>query len=275
MRCHYLSDLHLESQRFPWRLPEGDVLIIAGDLCHAQCLDPERTDKYSVTQRDRARRFIDSALAGFSNVLLVPGNHDHYDGIFDDTGDLLSRFLPGLTVLDNRHVEIGGVRFFGTTLWSDFEGRSGACMDAVKRRVGEYFFVRKRDFDAEGQVAVRKFQPRDALAAFDASVAALRDCVASAAGRQIIVVSHHPPSRQGLNPRHIGNGRDGVYASDLDRQVASWPCVTHWVHGHTHIRRRYRVGHVTMLANCRGFDGKDLCASSFSGALHFETAASA
>jgi 3',5'-cyclic AMP phosphodiesterase CpdA len=272
MRCHYLSDLHLETQRCRTRLPKGDILIIAGDLCHARCLDPERMDKYSINQRDRVRRFIDSALTCFSNVLLVPGNHDHYDGVFDETAGLLSRYLPDVTVLDNRHVEIGGIRFFGTTLWSDFEGRSAACMDAVRRRIGEFFFVKKRDVDADGKEVLRKFEPRDALAAFDASVAALRDCVATAAGRQIVVISHHPPSLQGLNPRHIGNGLDGVYASNLDEEIAGWDGVTHWVHGHTHIRRRYRVGHTMMLANCRGLDGKDLCASSFPGPLHFEVA---
>lgn len=37
MRCHYLSDLHLEAQDFGTALPKGEVLIIAGDLCHARC----------------------------------------------------------------------------------------------------------------------------------------------------------------------------------------------------------------------------------------------
>ncbi|MGE0851888.1 MAG: metallophosphoesterase [Hyphomicrobiaceae bacterium] len=271
MRCHYLSDLHLESQGFNWRLPKGDVLIIAGDLCHASCLDPARTDRYSVDQRSRVYRFVDAALASFKDVLLVPGNHDHYDGIFDDTAGLLARYLPGVTVLDNRHVEIGGVRFFGTTLWSDFEGRSADCMDAVKRRVGDLFFVKKRDLDADGKEILRKFAPRDALAAFDASVTALRACHSSAEGRQMIVISHHPPTRKGLNPRHSGNGLDGLYASDLDEALEGWEGVSHWVHGHTHIRRTYRVGNTVLMANCRGFEGKDACARTFAGAARFET----
>ena len=71
MRCHYISDLHLESQDFQWKLPKGDVLIIAGDLCHARCLDPARGDKYSIDQRDRVMRFAESAVANFDHVLLV------------------------------------------------------------------------------------------------------------------------------------------------------------------------------------------------------------
>lgn len=139
MRCHYLSDLHLETQQCRGELPKGDVLIVAGDLCHASCLDPERTDKYSVNQRGRVMRFIDTALENFQHVLLVMGNHDHYDGVFDATAGLFKKHLPGVTVLDNESIEIDGVCFFGTTLWSDFEGRSEACMNAVRRRVGEFW----------------------------------------------------------------------------------------------------------------------------------------
>ena len=51
--------------------------MMAGDLCHARCLDPARADKYSIDQRSRVYRFVDVALANFRDVLLVPGNHDH------------------------------------------------------------------------------------------------------------------------------------------------------------------------------------------------------
>lgn len=269
MRCHYMSDLHLESQEFRGTMAKGDVLIIAGDLCHARCLDPERTDKYSVDQRGRVYRFIDMALANFMHVLLVPGNHDHYDGVFEDTSSTFRRGLAGVTILDNEQVEIEGVIFFGTTLWTDFEGRSDACLEAVRRRIGDYFFIRKRERNAEGDVSLQKFRPRDALDAFDRSMSALRSCIA-AANKSVTVISHHAPSRKGLNPRHLGNGVDGVYASDLDALIASWACVRHWVHGHTHIQREYRVGDTLLHTNCRGFEGKDVTARSFSANPHFD-----
>ena len=151
MRCHYISDLHLESQDFQWKLPKGDVLIVAGDLCHARCLDPARRDKYSIDQRARVMRFVESAVANFGHVLLVAGNHDHYDGVFDETIGLLRQYLPGITVLDNDCVDLDGVRFFGSTLWSDFESRSAEAMNGVRRRIGEYFFVKKRSATSDGR----------------------------------------------------------------------------------------------------------------------------
>ncbi len=270
MRCHYLSDLHLEAQEFCGSLPGGDILIVAGDLCHARCLDPSCTDKYAVDQRARVLRFIDLAQRRFAQVLLVPGNHEHYDGVFDDTSALLAERLPGVTVLDNAGVEIGGVSFFGTTLWTDFSGGSQACMDHVRRKCGEFFFVKKRTRTADGKAALTKFQPEHALAAFERSWHALLQYLRERACKTTVVVSHHPPSRRGLNPLHAGNGLDAAFASNLDDEVASWTHVPTWIHGHTHIRGTYTIGNTVLRANCRGFVGKDASAQTFTPAAHFD-----
>jgi 3',5'-cyclic AMP phosphodiesterase CpdA len=269
MRCHYLSDLHLELQPLDAHLPTGDILIIAGDLCHAVCLDPVRTDKYSVAQRARALRVIDEAGGKFAHVLLVSGNHEHYHGVFEETVGLLRQHLPGITVLDNEAIEIGGVRFFGTTLWSNFEGRKPECLDRMRRRMGEYFFVKTRGTGgADG--ALNRFSPEDALRAHDRAWAALRAELSREGARRTVVISHHAPSLQGLNPLHRGNGLDGTYASELDDAVAGLSDVAYWVHGHTHIRRAYRIGHVKVLTNGRGFPGRDPLISRFSPAAHFD-----
>lgn len=268
MRCHYLSDLHLESQAFDTPLPDGDVLIIAGDLCHACRLDPAKTDRYSLEQRSRVMRFVDRALAGFRHVLLVAGNHDHYDGIFEETGGLLRRHLPGVTVLDDEAVEIAGIRFFGSTLWSDFAGGSAAAMDGVRRRMGEFFFVKTRNGQAEAAPA--RFQPEHALGAHARALAALREAVTLAAPIPTVVITHHAPSRQGLNPAFKGNGLDCAYASDLDAMIADLATVRVWVHGHTHVARTYRIGATEVRSNALGFVAKGEGGKGFSPAAHFE-----
>jgi Icc-related predicted phosphoesterase len=263
-----MSDLHLESQDFRLALPKGDVLIVAGDLCHAACLNPERDDPYAVKQRDRVQRFAERARASFAHVLLIAGNHDHYDGVFEETIATLRTHLPGFTVLDDQAVQIGGVHFFGSTLWSDFEDGNEDAMTKCRKGAGEFFFVKTRVADNGG--ALVKFRPADALCAHRRSLEALKQHLAAISGAKTIVISHHAPSRKGLNPFHMGNGLDGAYASDLDSLIASFDSVPIWIHGHTHIKRTYRVGDTVIRTNCRGFDGKDRSADVFSVREHFD-----
>jgi len=273
MRCHYLSDLHLERQDFHWTLPRGDVLIIAGDLCHARCLVPEARDRYSADQRARVLRFAEAARANFAHVLLVAGNHEHYDGVFDGTAALLKRHLPGVIVLDDNAVTLDGVHFFGATLWTNFESRSQAAMDRVRRRCGEFFFVRKEQHGNDGSVSLGKFRPENALAAFERAWDALQRHLSANETRPTIVITHHAPSRRGLNADHAGNGLDAAFASDLDRRIAGAKNIPVWIHGHTHVRRTYRIGDTVVRANCRGFDGKDASARAFKPDVYFDITA--
>jgi Icc-related predicted phosphoesterase len=270
MRIHYMSDLHLESQGFGTRMPEGDVLIIAGDLCHARCLEADAVDGYNIKQRDLTLKVIDAALKNFAHVLFVAGNHEHYGSVFDETVPKLRRALPGVTVLDNESIEIGSTRFFGTTLWSDYQGRNAGTMDALRKRCGEFFFVKMRVRDQSGHETLRKFRPEDAIAAFDAALESMRGCLAKAKGKSTVVITHHAPSLKGLNPHRAGNDLDAVYASDLDAMIETLENVRIWIHGHTHIRRIYNIGHTELRTDARGFGGKDLAARSFTGQSFFE-----
>ena len=53
MHVHYMSDLHLE---FPQAAvsPETDVLVLAGDITVARCLDERKTDEQHRQARDQA-----------------------------------------------------------------------------------------------------------------------------------------------------------------------------------------------------------------------------
>lgn len=268
MRCHYLSDLHLEAQSFQTALPNGDVLIIAGDLCHARCLDPERIDRYSIEQRGRVMRVVDEALRKFQHVLLVAGNHEHYDGVFEDTTGLLRTHLPGTTVLDNDVVEIAGVRFFGGTLWTDLAGKSESEITAIRKGMGEYFFVKTRSEDPGQPLA--KLRPKDTHRAHETAWARLREAVAAEPHRQTVVITHHAPSSIGGNPRFSGNGLDPAYVSNRDEEIALFENVPVWVHGHTHIAKTYKIGDTIMRSNALGFAAKGGASPGFSVKAHFE-----
>ena len=120
MNIQLLSDLHLERQPdfLPPANPAADVLVLAGDIGSyqegSQLCDTEfGLDRFSPRHPDCPWR----------KVLFVPGNHE-YDGLdFDATHDRLRATCErlGITWLEREAVELDGVRFVGTTLWSDFD----------------------------------------------------------------------------------------------------------------------------------------------------------
>ena len=266
MRITYASDLHLEKDDFDGPIRGGDVLVLAGDLCHARCLVPLPHDRYASEQRDRLLRLMARLRRLFAHIVMIPGNHEHRDGCFEETASLLKAGLEGVTVLDDEAVEIGGVHVFGTTLWSDFEGRVPASMNRLRKGVGDYFFVRRRPrlgelcgepsstaYGADPRARRRfRLQPEDVLAAHDQALAAFQAHIAAHPGRRTIVVSHHAPSRKGLAPRRAASGLDGGYASDLDALIEGLTDVPLWIHGHTHVRTSYRIGTTTVVSNARG-----------------------
>jgi len=268
MRCHYLSDLHLEAQSFGMALPRGDVLIIAGDLCHARCLDPARADCYSIEQRDRTMRVIDEAIGKFPHVLLIAGNHEHYDGVFEETPELLRRHLPGVTVLDDEAVEIEGIRFYGSTLWTDLSKQAEAEFTAIRKGMGEYFFVKTCSGGHEQPLA--KLGPADTHRAHEVAWKCLREAVTAEPQRPTVVITHHAPSRLGLNPRFSGSVLDAAYSSDLDNLIAAFENVPVWVHGHSHIAKTYRIGDTVVRSNALGFAANGGAAPGFSVKAHFE-----
>ena len=118
MKIQLLSDLHLEVhphyQAQP--APDAKLLVLAGDIGSYQAGSRLEDTDFGLG------RF--SPRHGWPTpVLYVPGNHE-YDALeFDATHARLRETCDrlGITWLERAVQMIDGVRFVGTTLWSDFE----------------------------------------------------------------------------------------------------------------------------------------------------------
>jgi len=121
MRLQLLSDLHLESNPgfTPEPAPDADLLVLAGDIGSYQSGSALST----LDDPDFGLgRF--SPLRGWPvPVLFVPGNHE-YDALdFDEAHARLRETCArlGIVWLERETHVLQGVRFVGTTLWSDFD----------------------------------------------------------------------------------------------------------------------------------------------------------
>ncbi len=252
MRVQLASDLHYEflQRRFPEaRLlepaPDADVLVLAGDIG----VGPGALDL-----------FRDWPVP----VVYVMGNHEAYGRGLDATAREVRTACRarGLHFLERDAFVHDGVRFLGTTLWTDFEigVDGGIARDAAMTRVGEVLIDHREIAD---------FPPSAALAAHRASRAWLERALAAPFDGPTVVVTHHGVHAGSIHPRWAGDPVNAGFVSDLSALLPSAPL---WLHGHVHDSFDYRVAGARVVANPRGYP-QNLNAARTADELVFENAA--
>ena len=173
MRLHVLSDLHLEFAPFTPAAVDADVVVLAGDL-HPGV---------------RGLRWAAEAWPGRA-LVLVPGNHAFYghtyQALLRRLEEEAARLGPRLHVLSDRAVVIGGVRFLGATLWTDFAllGDPTAGRAAAQAQMADFRHIRV-------EPAYSKARPDDMLIWHGRSVRWLREALAAPDAGPTVVVTHH------------------------------------------------------------------------------------
>ena len=164
MRIHILSDLHSEFAAFHGNQMDADVVVLAGDV-HTGA----NGIKWILeTFRDRT-------------VIYVLGNHEFY-------GQKIQKLIANIKdiaygtnvhVLENDRVEVGGLVFLGTTLWTDFRLLGDPVISGAVAQANMNDFRRIRLLPA-----YRRFLPSDARAFHALSLEWLTRQVENAQGKR-------------------------------------------------------------------------------------------
>lgn len=271
MRLFPISDLHLERRR-PDLIPRPsapfDVLVCAGDLYEG------RPELGLVVLRD---------LAQDRPIVLVPGNHEHYAPTGDGrtAPDLLAALeaevarinaeagaeagTPRIHLLqEGASTVIAGVRFVGTTLWSDWS-LAGRWLDAdsAERPQDPIAYAAARMTDPvtgsrEFRGSIRNadgspWSPADAMAAHARERAALMAALQVGHAGPTVAVTHHPAS-----PRAADAFRDApdvpwwlpaFYATTVLEDLGDGARPEVWISGHFHAGHDLRIGRTRWVAN--------------------------
>lgn len=231
MRIHILSDLHIEFSPYEPHAVEADVVVLAGDI-------------------GNGTRGIAWARQAWPDkeVVYVPGNHEYYRseiGIENEQMEQAAR-VYGVHVLNRSEAVIGGVRFLGAILWTDF----GLFGEAERRHAYDAASNGLTDFRLIGYGA-QTFKPQDSAELNAADVAwlegKLKQVVSDGA---TVVVTHHLPSAHSVVERFKNNLLSACFASNLDRLLGHSKL---WVHGHTHDSFDYELDGTRVICNPRGY----------------------
>lgn len=237
MLIQLASDLHLEHLEnwFPGAqtispADGADILVLAGDI-------------------GRGARALKLFRDWSVPVLYVAGNHEAYGSTWNGTLAELREASRETSVrfLERDTAEVGGVRFLGCTLWTDYRLRSNRAqsqlMENAEQRISDHRLIRD---EAGGY-----FTAADALREHEKSRAWLTSELARPYDGKTVVVTHHGPHPLSVHPRYVGAPLNAAFVSDLSELLERGPDL--WLHGHVHDSFDYNVNGCRVVANPRGY----------------------
>lgn len=242
MRLLVISDVHLEfgAFEFPSALPDFDLAVFAGDM--GQPISSAVA--WMAQQRS-------GALRGARSIY-VPGNHEFYG--FELKRSLaegrVAASAAGIDLLSRNSVVVEGVRFIGCVLWTDYRlhGTPKPSMVFAGETLNDHRLIR---YQEEGGHFSR-FMPWHAAAEHRLDLAFIRKQLAAKFDGPTVVVTHHAPHRNSVQPRHEGSSLTPAFVSDLSRVIEEFQPDL-WIHGHDHGNHDYRVGKTRIFANQAGY----------------------
>ena len=207
-------------------IPEGEVLILAGDIC-------------LYDEIDKTLPFFEQCVAKYDKVYYVLGNHEYYHSKWDEVLPGMRAKLPkGITLLQDQSEYYNGVHFVGATMWTNFNG-SGVEIESAKSYMNDYHVI-------EG------FSPEKAMKENDNTIDWFKSCVPMLKRAPVVMITHHAPSEQSVKGRYINS--TSAYANRLESFIKDHPNIGYWCHGHIHHNNNYKVGDCTILSNPRGYE---------------------
>ena len=230
VKLHILNDLHIEFEDFDPPATDADVIVLAGDigvgiegLRWAEARFPDRS------------------------VIYVPGNHEFYHHDITLIEELKAQAPDHIHVLNDDQVNIDGVRFLGSILWTDFalfgEAHRFIAMQTARQRMTDYSLILNHG---------RRFTPEDAIRLHTASRDWLKARLAEPFDGKTVVVTHHAPSSRSVPSRYASDLLAPAFASNLEGLVDG-DRIALWIHGHIHDSFDYEIYRTRVVCNPRGY----------------------
>lgn len=229
-----------------YKNPESQVLVIAGDISNNVMVSKD---------------VVVAAAAEYEFVVVVDGNHDHYDNDMSvDAGQqLLATLLsPYPNVYYLKHDSVfahKGVAFFGAVGWYDFKAfEDRGIWASTAKRAWHTYSNDSRYPDFSGRQV-------ESLAAEQAINMAeqVRQANDDDGIESIVLVTHMSPRADIMEwkpSNTIWNALTPSYVNTEMKQVLdadSKGKIRYWIYGHTHTRQMIEINGVVYANNARGY----------------------
>lgn len=242
MKINFLSDLHLEHSNMSLPEMDGQCLILAGDIC---------------VDFNGIKKLLAYQIPEDKPVIFVPGNHEFEGKRFSKAlEDLfaIEKEFPNFHMLYNKTFSYNGVKFIGTTLWSNFEGQGLAHKEEVKKRaknnVVDFSYIFKKNEISKTPEYVA-WTPDDMEKEFKKAYDFLQyELKNNPTDEEKIVVTHFAPHNKSISSNFKHDLLAAYWVNHLEELLGFSKC---WIHGHTHHSFDYEVAGTRVMCNPRGY----------------------
>lgn len=199
-------------------------------------------------------------------IVFVMGNHEYFRRFLREQIEL-ARSIAGrfnIHLLENNIVVLGGVRFAGASLWTDYrmfgDHNSPAAMHAARVGMNDHRLI------GWTREPWSRFRPQEAAQLHAASRAFFTGVFSSGFDGVTVAVSHHAPNVRSIADRFASDILSAAFASDALSELNSsalvrrdadgatrWKSPDVWIHGHVHDSADYFAGPTRILANPHGY----------------------
>jgi Icc-related predicted phosphoesterase len=163
--------------------------------------------------------------------------------------------LYGVNLLENDTVVLGGVRFIGCTLWTDYAIFGEANVSRAMRAASDGLNDHSKITWAK-QPEWRRFRPVEALMLHKRSRSFIEAELAKPFDGATVMVTHHAPHPHSMHSRYRSELVSAAYISDLTAVIAAGQSNL-WMHGHVHESFDYRVGATRVICNPHGYGAEN------------------
>lgn len=236
MKIKVLSDLHLEWGDFGYFYKNHgeDLVILGGDI-------------YTKRNHYKLLKQIPKSV----KIVMVAGNHEFYQGNFDNTlkylRDLENEF-ENFNFLHNSSVKIEDVNFYGGMMCTDFNLWNNQPLAEIHALYGiNDFGLISIDDDYTGRT--RSWYVTDHKEQHEVFKYGLKGWLRKTEGEKRVVISHFVPTEQAIGAQYKHSNLNPYFAANVEH-LMGWEGV--WCFGHTHNSYRGKIGDTNLICNPKG-----------------------
>jgi Icc-related predicted phosphoesterase len=258
MIVNYCSDLHLEHNKdlSLFNTNNADMLILAGDIIPIKYTRLAFNDLKMNGESNYITEFFDNITNQFEHIIYVLGNHEFYDSDINDVSVLRKTLkqYTNLHILENESITIDNNLFIGGTCWTKI--KDPVLEVEALNRFSDYIYISNSDRNTTGYYTNKlgKLLPSDTSMKCDNFIYYVSKQIESTDVDNVIVISHHCPTPQGIPDKFKGNFWNDLFTNHFDDYIIQNERINYWIHGHVHdVPRNYKIGETNILLNVYGY----------------------